>query len=870
VRDARARPSIGATVGPPDRRTVGRSDGFASSRSGIALVVALGILTILAVLAVAFAVAMRTERLVARDYAQVVRGRELVHVALARAIDAVALDLEGPSNSLNDTVFPEWPGDCMGSPGGAPVILVLRSFITNYIPRSLWNDVVRAGSNDVSWVTVTNVEAGATNAVGRYAFLVINCGGLLDANRDGGTGTFPRARWAGTDPNEIALNSAILRDLRGNSGTNLAPGRRRPGTRVMGGANRPFVRAETVADLPVVGRGGYGANYPLQTGCPNFSNFFAYSYFPDGFCYDPIHEVAGLYQADRSRLAVRPRVVLGRTVEELLANETAIKDELRSFVAANGRRHWRSAFQVDTFFLNLVDFVDGDHLPGNRGDPTAAPAPDSFCTEATPLVNEYFVRGSLGAVTNAQGVLYTNLTTVAVEVWYPFVGFTNTESYLLRVVVQGSGGGTLSGLYSFNSTFDTPLTGSWLTNRMAVVTNTIVTQVQRPAPVAGSLNWNCQSLQAEIRDSADRVVDRARPMTGWPGPTIGVPLPYAPPAISYMNQEVRDPRQNYPGSTSGGGNDQNGYIEFFAWNSKQAGTGDPSPPTHTLGAVNHWSLSPSYGVRRLESKDFFVKDRPLESVGELAGLCFVGGYVTAPPMELASRNQTEDGTAGSHHYRCTGLNGQWIPAGVTEEPAAILDHFAISTNSRDAAHGKVNPNTWNTNVLASVFVGMPVMEYNGSEAPLYLNATQAVRIAERLIERGPYTNRQDLLNWFDYAYDAIAFGKSIGLDANIPSYRTANDAQAVDRIVKRRMQSILRNSLELLDPRQNLFTVILLAQPGIDSNGDGVIGNDETTGEQGAVVTVWRDPYAEDYTQSPYFHPTFVRRFRWIDEWPEQ
>ncbi|MDD4352644.1 MAG: pilus assembly PilX N-terminal domain-containing protein, partial [Candidatus Gracilibacteria bacterium] len=54
--------------------------------SGIALVMVLGILSVMLILAVAFAIAMRTERMAAGNYADSVRARQLVHVGIARAM----------------------------------------------------------------------------------------------------------------------------------------------------------------------------------------------------------------------------------------------------------------------------------------------------------------------------------------------------------------------------------------------------------------------------------------------------------------------------------------------------------------------------------------------------------------------------------------------------------------------------------------------------------------------------------------------------------------------------------------------------------------------------------------------------------------
>ncbi len=60
-----------------------------SSNSGVALIIVLGLLTVMVLMAVTFAISMRTERLASGNNADNVRARELVHVGLARAMDDI-------------------------------------------------------------------------------------------------------------------------------------------------------------------------------------------------------------------------------------------------------------------------------------------------------------------------------------------------------------------------------------------------------------------------------------------------------------------------------------------------------------------------------------------------------------------------------------------------------------------------------------------------------------------------------------------------------------------------------------------------------------------------------------------------------------
>ena len=60
-----------------------------SGRDGIALIAVLGFLSVLILMAVAFLMNMRTERLVAESSKDDVRTRQLVHSAVASAMDSV-------------------------------------------------------------------------------------------------------------------------------------------------------------------------------------------------------------------------------------------------------------------------------------------------------------------------------------------------------------------------------------------------------------------------------------------------------------------------------------------------------------------------------------------------------------------------------------------------------------------------------------------------------------------------------------------------------------------------------------------------------------------------------------------------------------
>ena len=172
-------PRAGAARGTPQRQ-------------GIALVTVLGMLCLLVVLAVSFAIAMRTERIAGRSYTDTVRVRQLTHAGLARAIGAI------------DATNQFYLGSPLYTPGGGAPLF--SGSVTNYIPLGALG-TNSAVTNLIGWTTVVTYPTSIGSTTGRIAYLVVDCSGFLDANYSGGS------NWVnGTDASELKLNSTVLPD----------------------------------------------------------------------------------------------------------------------------------------------------------------------------------------------------------------------------------------------------------------------------------------------------------------------------------------------------------------------------------------------------------------------------------------------------------------------------------------------------------------------------------------------------------------------------------------------------------------------------------------------------------------------------------
>lgn len=158
------------------------------NREGVALILVIGMLALMTVMGVTFSVYMRSERAAAGNFRTGVQNRELLQVALARALDAV-------DASVRNVVYPPW--SALQSTGGATVNTTAlgNNSITNAIPWAALTGVVPAPT----WI---NASAAGGGDVGQYSWLVLNCSGLLDVNYAGGQG-----RVSGTNVAEVQLEA---------------------------------------------------------------------------------------------------------------------------------------------------------------------------------------------------------------------------------------------------------------------------------------------------------------------------------------------------------------------------------------------------------------------------------------------------------------------------------------------------------------------------------------------------------------------------------------------------------------------------------------------------------------------------------------
>lgn len=151
------------------------------NESGIALVIVLGFLSILTIMAMGFAISMRTERLVSEAHSGSVSARQFSSSALARAlgdIDVVVSTNRYPDFTSAGSLSTELLYSRDGSTElRAPSVDALLDFV----PGALSNEIATI-ADDIGWEMITNNQG---EEIGRIAYVVANCSGLICLNATG-------------------------------------------------------------------------------------------------------------------------------------------------------------------------------------------------------------------------------------------------------------------------------------------------------------------------------------------------------------------------------------------------------------------------------------------------------------------------------------------------------------------------------------------------------------------------------------------------------------------------------------------------------------------------------------------------------------
>ena len=330
------------------------------NNSGVALIIVLGMLAILMISAVAFSISMRVERRGASNYRYGVQSRHMMWSGLALAMRDIDSAMD---SSVPPIIYPNF--DVRVSTGSTERANVLSIDVKNSLPLGLYNAKVKTAKP--YWLPISTATG---LQVGRYAYVAVNCSGLLDANAVGGI-----SHSNGVSPKEIQLDN--LKDFLAMSD-------------FVGDRTKAY-RYESFKELNNTNLCKRDASVPLE-------NFCTYSRSREDELYSATGGIA--------------KVDLSGDVSAIISNKTRIITGLTNCGVA--------VADVDLVFSNLVDYIDTNCIPSDLASP---------CAEAVPMISEFFITNRLYSIASNSVRL---LSLPFVEICYPFTKSTpySFELYL--------------------------------------------------------------------------------------------------------------------------------------------------------------------------------------------------------------------------------------------------------------------------------------------------------------------------------------------------------------------------------------------------------------------------------------------------------
>lgn len=487
-------------------------------RDGVALIAVVGILGVLVLLAISFAVSMRTERLASEAAMADTVDRNVlmgaVNSAIAEINDVFANGDPTQPAAVKRPVMAYAPRDlrilASVSTAASPTQVgasakLLEGLVADWIPLryftpgSTYFDGEDAAAK-ADWIDVASADG---RVVGRYAWVAFDCSGMLDANMVGDVGS---TRNDGTQIDQI--DAASLPGV--TDSANLTANR----------SNfRQFFTPAEVIEL----NDGAGTNEQAAINANRLTDLTCYSWNYD----------AGYF--DWSAGHWRPMGIYG----------SPVPGDVRAWSQADAQQVFSMINLPAETANSFVDYVDADSTPLN--------GPDAYCAEAIPMINEIDIASKVEA-NPANTNEARHVIRFQVEVWYPFPGVANGRTYRVRlqsppvlpatVVVQVNG--------SANATFvpsqpvippDAPVVANPAAPFNVVDFEWRTPYVTIPSPF-NTLGVILRDVRVEIVDDSGNVVDRTLTQQVTP---LRV-LPGAPSAVyrpAQFSSQVNDPRLNH-------------------------------------------------------------------------------------------------------------------------------------------------------------------------------------------------------------------------------------------------------------------------------------------------------------------------------------
>ncbi|HPG01214.1 MAG TPA: hypothetical protein PLE77_14240 [Kiritimatiellia bacterium] len=575
---------------------------YKQDKEGVALVAVLGFLGVMLLLAVSLSIAMRTERLTSEAGRDDMKTRQLLHTAVARAMADVNDFMRDANPSVQAT-----KDDWLYAPGAEssvarPTMIhlprdfaLLPSLSVDASTRTLQNDGIELISGEIEdwlpskylttgggaydaaskaagaeWINIVDPQ---TNIIlGRVAYLVVDCTGLLDVNLITTENEGAPARREGESIGEI--DARLLPEVKTRENAQFLY------------ENRAFYhRFDSLPEIIYLndGTGGQAAfkeEHAIDADALN--NLTPYS-----LSYD-----RGWWKGNAAGVGTWESTFAGAPLN------------LKDWTAADAQNVFAAlGFANPTDMARCFeDYTDADFIPGGSGGANF----DVPCCEPIPMVNEI----DAGVQARHDGSNYFLDVYVDIELCYPFpTVVTNDRQYTveyhsLGIVAGGVGAVTLSAMGGITSTppFTVVEGGGWYqTVRFQLVSAPIM--VWTPPTINVLLN----NFDIRVRDNdtgtdVDRTVN-----SGAPGLTLlvaGIAKPSAgassPPKSPLQSLRCNDPRVNH-------------LTDARCWSQ-----GPKSLGAANIGAIFSaplvWNQTTNGGF---EGSLMFVRNGPMQSVAEM-------------------------------------------------------------------------------------------------------------------------------------------------------------------------------------------------------------------------------------------------------------
>ena len=865
-----------------NRTIASRADRGASSE-GAALIICLGLLSVMTLLSVAFAISMRIERMAARNFADTIRAKQLIHVALVRAFEDIDNTMSD-SRSLAEqqeggppvpVVYPVWTslvergtlliekgivgGDVMWSyhPDGEEAN-IREGEALSFIPGGSGDpmDLVdpmdlltQSEFADTRWIT-NNIHRG------RVSYIVINNSGLLDANSVAGTNRTYSSHVSEIDvsdtPEFVGTIDSFVNDR-----------------------HRDF-RYETPGELAQM-------NDSIRAGEP-VSSFSVYS-----------HDIA------------RDKIFLKKRIDQMSDTE---KREWWKLIdlgrPATNLGHRVAQFHLhDKFNLNSITNFDGYYKPGDLNGYTSDSGPDGFMQnyfyplvgilemagflrandiawnivnyldpdripqgedsrpwthteggEAIPMINEIVLEeepvfgnrmyclGAFGGqgqwIDGAHGSAYR----LSVELWYPYAPVTvdpdDNFSFQLGIfrsretILPPERVMTSTNLVSQLSKLNEPITNMVFgtDDEFVVFDQLIGFHTNGSATLARiSVDNHFYFLGRVVKDEgifSDVPVDEAMGYESNPGLNINRKMyDFTAPIVFQVN----DPRSN----------GQQKYwriIDRFnnglSWH--------PSEGGHSLDEMN---ITPHRSIRNRQNQPvcdpwsfrghglpIYAQNGPMRNIAEL-------GHIF--------RSNLDDEEGPDKPWMWYWRN---IDLMHRKEGAQLLDLLTVRAATNEPTAGLFSMNSRQFEPSRAIFHNLEIGLTGVVDTVSASIPDQKIRSLIDELTRNEFTSFTDMFTAEDDDEGgggplAEAF-RQCAPDVPVEARRHANHRSAND-IYK---EDVFRHICELITFRQNLFTIILGAQ-ALSPRGNFVVA------EKRAVANVYRDAYTGRH---------FVRSFKWLDD----